>query len=259
MSISDGIKVLAEPSNKLLVPVATSAGKTLQDIWDLVFGPFNNFVEKKRITREKDIQDFKKELTSEVCSIPEDQLQEPPLSIVGPALDASKYYFEDQELRKMFAKLIAASMDKRASGSVLPCFTEIIKQMIPLDAQNLQCFEENGNLYQMPIVEYISKTKVGYTVLSSYVFLGNPQQQDIPQQAQSISALERLGLVNVSFETYYTNNNYYTPFFEHVYYQALTQHISTDKSIFPHLDIRKGQATLTPIGTAFRKICLPES
>lgn len=47
MSLTEGLKAVSEPVNKLLVPIATSVGTTLQDVWDLVFGGFNTYVQKK--------------------------------------------------------------------------------------------------------------------------------------------------------------------------------------------------------------------
>ena len=99
MSINDD--KLIEPINKLLLPIASAAGQTLQDVWELIFGGLSVYVEKKRIARQNSIDSFKKSLIKNITSIPEDNLQEPPLSIIGPALEASKYYFEEPELREM--------------------------------------------------------------------------------------------------------------------------------------------------------------
>ena len=121
-------EMLIEPVNKLLVPVASSAGQTLQDAWELAFGGFGSFVEKKRAERMHNVEAFKKSLQNEVAAIPADQVCEPKLSVIGPALEASKYYLEEPELREMFAKLIASSMTTDTSELVHPSFTEIIKQ-----------------------------------------------------------------------------------------------------------------------------------
>lgn len=49
MSLTEGLKAVSEPVNKLLVPIATSVGTTLQDVWDLVFGGFNTYVQKREL------------------------------------------------------------------------------------------------------------------------------------------------------------------------------------------------------------------
>ncbi|WP_267814141.1 Abi-alpha family protein [Staphylococcus aureus] len=48
-----------------------------------------------------------------MSSVPENNLQEPQFSLLGPALEASKFYISEKTLSNMFAKLIASSMDDR--------------------------------------------------------------------------------------------------------------------------------------------------
>ena len=63
----------------LLGPTTEAAGKTLQDAWELVFGGFGTYVEKKRLTRKKALQDFKASLEDKVNCIPEKHLCDTPL------------------------------------------------------------------------------------------------------------------------------------------------------------------------------------
>ena len=51
---------------QLLGPVADSIAKTLQDCWDLTFGRFSLYVEKHRIRRAKELEDFKETLENKV-------------------------------------------------------------------------------------------------------------------------------------------------------------------------------------------------
>lgn len=132
MSISENIQLVSEPINKLLTPLASSAGKTLQDMWELVFGNFGNYVEKKRIVRLQALEDFKTSLETKVAAIPEERLCEPTLSIVGPALESSKYYFEEPDIREMFAKLISSAMDCETAPSVHPALYQTEPQPVRL-------------------------------------------------------------------------------------------------------------------------------
>ena len=99
MVIDNLSEIVKEPIEKLTVPLASQIGQTLSDTWELVFGGLSTFVEKKRLTRQKDIEDFKKSLVQNVQSIPPEHLQEPSFSIIGPALEASKFYFEEKDVR----------------------------------------------------------------------------------------------------------------------------------------------------------------
>ena len=62
---------------------------------------------------EIDVENLRNSTLQEVATIPPENIQEPPLKILGPALEASKYYIEEEELRSMFAKILSSSFDNR--------------------------------------------------------------------------------------------------------------------------------------------------
>ena len=246
-------EILKEPIKELLVPPASSAGQTLKDAWELVFGGFGTYVKKKRLERFYALQSFKKSLEAKVAAIPNDKICEPRLSIIGPALESSKYYFEEPEIREMFANLIAAAMNKDTEPVVHPAFTEIIKQMSPLDAMNLSVFSNKP----LPIAQYLLKELNGkiYRVLLSNVFLSNPHLTDPHKQSHSISSLEYLGLVKVDYGTWLPADSAYLAFYENDLY------ISYKTGSFDYPDVTvsldKGIVSLTPLGRTFKSICLP--
>lgn len=249
MSVTEFAKELTEPINKLLVPIASSAGATLQDIWELVFGGFGTYVDKKRLSRAKSIEDFKESLVSKVVAIPENHIQDPQLAIVGPALDASKYYFEEEELREMFANLVSAALDDRMNYDIHPSFIEIIKQMSPLDAQNLALIAGNA-----PVAEYRAvEQDRSYRILHTNVFLEN---QDIPDpllQSVSISSLSRLGLVDTTYQD--SLNTDYTSFHKIPFFEETELFIAKNLPEY-HLEIVPGVVQITPLGYAFKRVCL---
>lgn len=248
-------KLLAEPVNKLLVPLANAAGTTLQDAWELVFGGFGVYVEKKRLQRMQNLTDFKASLEKKVAAISEGQLCEPKLSLVGPALEASKYYLEEPELREMFANLISSAMDSKKAPHVQPAFTEIIKQLSPLDAHNLMCFQ-TANQDHFPIAEYHTvEAENRYRIAASNVVLFNPLEQDIAVQAISITALSRLGLVQVAYDIFIRDESVYAPFYKTAEYQSLLN--SLENTGGETADVRKGVLSLTPLGKLFISVCLP--
>lgn len=245
---------------KLLGPVAESAGKSLQDAWELVFGGFDNYVEKKRMTRRKNLEDFKKSLEDKVNGIPADRVCEPPLSIVGPALDAAKYYFEEEAIREMFANTISASMDSQKAFRVHPSFPIIIQQMSSLDAKNLEClYRANGVL---PLCEYRICEKDGENddlplllpqrTVQTNVFLSNPHASDIKQGAASISSLSRLGLIATDFDRN-LKDECYQIFTKTPEYLSLLEECKGNEKYFPH--VQKGFAELTPLGEGLCAIC----
>lgn len=241
-------------------PVSKEMGTTFADLWFLVLGGIHEKAECKRLKIQKNIESYKEELNARISSIPDDQLREPSVQIVGQALEKSKYCIEEPELREMFVNLISRSMDNRTFSKAHPSFAEIITQMSPLDAQNLTLFKECRSL---PIAEYRYITvDNNYYSISTHVFLSNPSCLNIEAQSSSIASLERLGLVETSYLDHLTDNAQYAPFFETSYFKKLKlelSKLSPDKShgnAIKDVSVEKGMVKLTPLGRNFLDVCL---
>ena len=175
--------------------------RTLNDVWDYSIGSLiHSIAEKKRVKHAMDVEVYKKKLEQEVLSIPPEHLVEPPLNILGPALEASKYYIEEESLRSMFAKLVASSMDDRKVDNVHPAFIEVIKQLSPLEAEII-CSFKGQNRWQ-PIVNFgfwNSSDKTFGDIWRDNVYLRWEDPRSF-KQSSSITNLERLGLISISYD-----------------------------------------------------------
>ena len=183
--------------------------ESINQIWTLALGRFlDGAYQKYKIKQAANLEKYANEVRSGIDKIPEENIQEPKMSVVGPALEASKFYIEEDEIRGMFAKLIASSMDKTQSINIHPSFVEIIKVLSPLDAKNLYFLYHDGD-------ETISKFRVAnkengiYTDHFNHVFLGNPECQDNNLIESSIDNLIRLKLVDVSYSKYKSDDSLY--------------------------------------------------
>lgn len=255
------INLIPKFLDEAVMPVAKKAGNTLSSIWTLVLGGIDIYAEKTQLKRVHAFNQFKEELEQKVSSIPEENIIEPPLHIVGPCLEASKYYFENDELRKMFSNLIAASINIDDVDKVHPSFVEIIKQLSPLDAMNLKLFKE---VFTYPIAEYnyITKGRKGLVSFKTNVFLENQEVSDIDLNATSISNLQRLGLVSISYSRKLQDDDYRN-YFENFLYQdsksRVQEHVlNTDVNsrVFEDIKLVKGAVEITPFGINFVKTCI---
>ncbi|QWI68078.1 DUF4393 domain-containing protein [Bacillus mycoides] len=235
--------------------VATNSSKApleaLDNLWYLALGKFNHFVEKKKIDRQHALEEYKKSIAEKVLSIDENNLQEPPMSIVGPALEASKYYIEEESLREMFSNIVAASMDSSKSKTVHHSFVEIIKQLSPEDARNILLFKEVDDY---PIVKFINNFSTGgHAVLRTNVFHGHESNIiEGHENASSITNLSRLGLVSISYEENYTDKNKYDLYRNSTFF-GLLQNVKN-----PHgtIGLMEGILRITPLGKDFVTVCL---
>ncbi|MCU4969270.1 DUF4393 domain-containing protein [Bacillus toyonensis] len=250
------INIIPKFLDEAVTPLAQRAGNTLSSIWTIAFGGIDIYAEKAQLKRVHALNQFKQELEQAVSSIPEENIVEPPLHIVGPSLEASKYYFENDELRTMFAKLIAASINKETISNAHPSFVEIIKQLSPLDAINLKLFKDNN---RHPIVNYVFVTDSGGTMPHKLnTFFGSDANTDTDLNAASISNLDRLGLVSISYEHHLTDDARYTPHENTLEYRALKEHfkLRTQNAPVCDIDIQKGIVDVTPFGENFIKLCI---
>lgn len=271
---------------------AKGPGQALDDMMTLVgFEKLHEVAEKKRAKRDQNIKDYKNSIATEISKIPEENIQEPPLSIVGPALEASKFYIEEEDLRDMFAKLIAGSMDASKSSLSHPSFVEIIKQMSPQDAKLIKQISKNGiafgniscstplpefpkypeheeikseirRLNQIPKLPEFPDFESGSHFLIQENFFISDEFPDYLSNSVSISSLSRLGLLRlVDLEAKdKTVYNDLIKKFEHFTQSDFMENerlklesMSGDKLEYR---LEKKSLLLSPLGMAFAVVCL---
>lgn len=195
--IAQSIKVPAELIKAAGEPPAQEMGQGLADIMYLIFSPFK----KWRASAEVNIEKYKSEIAIELDKIEPEKRTEPKLSVAGPALEASKYYIEEDELRSMFAKLIAASANTDYKDGAIPSFVEVIKQLSAFDASILKELKGIVNSDQPLVAGKLrlvdKKDGMGHTVIEHYIPLEGFNAKNSTTFAVSIDNLQRLGLIIV--------------------------------------------------------------
>lgn len=227
-------------------------GQTLGDIWYLVFGAISHAADKKRMKYAVDLERYHKELTQAIEKIPEDKKIDPSIQITAQALENSKYCVSSEYLRKLFVNLISGSMNSDYEPYVHPSFSEIIKQMDPLDACVLQNFKK---LSRQPIVNYNLNSPSGSVLLDQYIYF-TPDKSHRYMYAASISSLVRFGLLAVDFNKRLSDNSLYDIFENFPYYNHLKKEYEDIESN-KILTTEKGLCELTPLGKHFIKVCIP--
>lgn len=217
-------------------------------------------------------------LANKLKHIKEDDIVSPEPYVFIPAFQAITYCIDNKELINMFANLLAKSMIKEDKDFVHPAFVEIIKQMSPLDAQNLKLFKDKGSL---PICDYVllrNKTQEEFEnaleeedmpalfetdglIVKTSVFMANKNENNQNNNALSISSLLRLGLIkkakNSVFPTTVLNKDIpnYQSFKEE--FDTLKTRYLTEEPNFK-LNVIVSSLNLTEIGQKFIEICLTD-
>lgn len=227
---------------------------TFNALWDGILGyRISAWAEKKRLMHYQNVELFKQDLADELNTIPHEFVQDPKLSIVGPALEASTYYFEEEDLRKMFAKLIASSMDSRLNGYVQHSFVEIIRQLTPLDANIIKRYTR-----QLPIANLALKNQKGSSSVIYPDFYLSSNFPDISMNSISLNNLHRLGLLKIEYDKWLTKDDEYDYIEKSAEYSKLDSYIAmfSTRGDNRTKDIQKGIVTLTSFGSAFKKVCI---
>lgn len=168
------LNIIPKFLDNALSPVAKEAGETLSDIINLARTPLI----KARKIRDLKMEHFLQNLACELKNVPEENIVEPKLSIIGPALeDLFKYYMEEDHIVALYQKLIIAAMKKTEQQKVHPSFLGVVKQMTSLDALTFQmvCKNKQQEVYTGHIrIRDIYGTKLGYRI----AFWDNPLKSE---------------------------------------------------------------------------------
>lgn len=101
-------------------------------------------------------------VSQKLKNTPATDIQTPRISVAGPALEALRFAGNEEELKNLYANLLANAIDKNRKNDVHPSFVEIIKQLLPQEAVFLK-YLSNIESYPM-ICSCDSKGTADYVV-----------------------------------------------------------------------------------------------
>lgn len=249
-SVDNALKNLTDSPTK-------SIGKTLDDMWYMVFGGLSFAADKKRMKYAAQLQQYRKELGESIDRIPEDKKVDPTFQVTASALENSKYCVTSEILREMFTNLISSSMNSDTVSLAHPAFPEILKQLSPQDALLLQdiFFSKKDSL---PIASMgIQTQNRGYNILYENVFLA--PSLDLAENLISLSldSLHRVNLITIDYSKHLFEIDAYELLKETVEYKAMQEIISTIPNSTPYF--KKGIVKLTSFGQSFCTTCIKQN
>ncbi len=246
------IEIGKDVAKDVLHPTSKSIGDNLGLLVDGVMGWLGYWGQKQAIKREIYLIEYKEEIEEAIRRRKEENLIEPQIRIVGPAIEASKFYIEDKDFRKMFAELIASSCDEETEQLVHPSFPEMIKQLSSMDAKLLQLFVQKKTL---PCVKFFSEnsdntvTPYRHLVIDLSECSHSFNQNDELCFTQSIDNLIRLGILRLNSEIIELSYDY-ANFKEHWYYKV------AEAGCDGNIKIKRYRLELTELGENFKRCCL---
>lgn len=251
----NAIELTREVADDLIRPTSKSIGENLGTMVDGVMGWLAYWGQKQKIKQEIFLEEFKKKISEKVMDIPHENLVEPPISVIGPIIDASKYYYEEIHYQEMFSDLLAAACDKKLTRSIHPSFVEILKQLAPLDAKLLSLFKY---YYTYPICDIQAENEDNTITPFNQILFDFKDKQDLFSHedmiylTSSLDNLMRLGIVLKNKEIIELGYNY-DSFKNNFMYKEY----DSSKNNNSKLEIKPARIELTDFGRQFVRCCLP--
>lgn len=254
VTITSTIAISAATS--LVTKGADAPANTLNLLWQATIGRIDPYLEKSIKEHRQNVLKYAEDINQEVNAIPPDKInQSPDIGVLGPALEASKYYVEDEVVRKMFVKLIGAELDLRKSHKIHHSFVDIIRQMNSNDARLLPLLPGIGPLAEIKL-SVKNQTKYMRIGPQNILFIPPTVIDNFENNAVSLNNLDRLGLIELDHLCSLQDQSIYEPYKNLSYYQQALKMLSNNSNLFGEVKISKGSFTITSYGELFKSICL---
>ena len=215
-------------------------------------------LEKWILKQEYSVAETRKLLEKKLENIPPEQIEEPEPHIAIPAMQYISYCMDNEELREMYANLLANSMIKVMKNGVHPGFVEIIKQLCPDEARILRYMYKKRTI---PTISLRWEDTNGSGIYKTKYFtnVGEFARCESPYTtAKYFDNLMRLGLVSSSGGlSSLANKQVYEPLKNHAW---LKPYILPEEQLklqgYERVKFEEGFMRITDYGLSFCDICL---
>lgn len=233
-------------------PAAQATGQLVSFIPRTIRVLLKNW-EKWIVNGEYAIKETEKLLEKKLEDISPEKIVEPEPYVAIPAIQQLSYSLDSEELREMYANLLASSMNKDTKTNVHPSYVDIIKQLCPDEAKLLKVLSGEPN---QPLinVKKIRKTDGGYIVIIQNFTLLAEEICDNPSEVFSyLDNLERLKLIDIIDNVYIKDDAVYQPLEEYPEIKKIMNSKIEEGFVY---EITRHKFELTAFAKSFIKVCL---
>ena len=239
----DTLQPAAQEIGKAFGTIAKTVNVALSPVSALIWGydQIKDFVDNK--------------VTEKLQGVPEEDIITPPPHIVAPALESLRYTGSIDELKDLYANLIASSMDSSTTEDAHPSFVEIIKQLSSTEAKLLTVFISATTKPIISVRNTREDDTAGFFKFRNFSLLDERSEtDDHNRRPNQLDNLCRLGLIEIPDEEKIVADGAYKGLEEHPFIQAMVDAID-------QLDNRKSEIVytlvrLTGLGRQFVNTCV---
>lgn len=242
---SDAGKPIAKPTGELigLVPRAIKAALSPLEKWIM--------------QKEYNIAETQKLLELKLQNVPPELIEVPEPYIAVPILQYISYCMDCNELRDMYANLLANSMNKVVKNGVHPGFVEIIKQLSPDEAKLLK-YMMYDTIVPTITLRYENDMGDGIIVIKDFSNVGETAGCEQPAKiAEYFDNLIRLGLLTKASDfAALTDKTVYEPLKKHELILPYVKEDAVNQAGFSKIKFIESFISVSSYGSSFGKICL---
>lgn len=250
-------EVLSKGYDDLVHPSAVPVGEMISFLPRTIRIGLSRW-EKWIINGEESLRLTAEALRDKVENIPEEKQCEPEPYVAVPAIQQIAYCFDSEELRDMYANLLASSMNIDKKWEVHPGYVDIIKQITPDEAKILKFCPFNSLVYKPLINLQVKKdgAKGEVTLLRNYSNIADVVCEHPERISQYLENLNRLKLIHIPDDMRITDDAFYEPLINS----------NTITKAMKDYELKEGEKLLiqkklfyvTDFGVGFQKCCIGE-
>ncbi len=232
----------------LLGPSSKAIGYTLGAIFYRIFEkPI-----KYGIIKENEFDDLVEKTGNNLKNIPQENKDSSKSGLIMKAMDEAQYQLSENDLRQMFANLIASSADNRKNNFITPRFATVLSQLGSDDARFFKYIVQDNkyDLIYGYLIEYIKKYVTYHDFTEKFHLSTQGKLVHLPQK--SVDVLVSLGLINV-FEDKHITDEYHDNIYSKI--ESTLKHKYLTKES-PQIDFKEGVISVTTFGYLFAKAVL---
>lgn len=255
-----GMDIAREIAPNLYEDLAKEPLQTTGKVFDLLPRSIKALclpLEKWVLNREFAIKELSIRLNKKLEKIKDDDIISPDIYIAVPLIEQYSYCTDKEELKNLYANLLASSMNKEMRNSVHPGFVDIIKQLSPDEAKIMK---ELDNVKREAILDVnaVNEKKESIATYKNYSLIAYRSKCDCPENTCSyIDNLTRLGLIiNEMGIKYLTDESHYKRIEDLKQVKDLEDQIRKRNDEYNVAHVDKGYIELTNFGQLFCKICI---
>ena len=237
----DGLKTATKESGKILALIPQTINAAL--------APLRQWIAQK----EYNVAETEKLLAQKLEKVEYEKIVSPESYVAVPAIQAIAYSMNSEELRNLYANLLAKSMYIDTKELVHPSFVEIIRQMSPIDALVFKIIMGRA---VNPMINLIMKNEKGEfrTIITNVTDINIASQELI---GVSIDNLTKQSLLSVPADGFYSNEKVYDSILQTEFYNN-QKNINCKTGDGFEFTYTKKMINKTNLGRLFYKVCVAE-